>query len=149
MAGYPERWQSQCEHPCADRQRTGSPRHCWDAGAPWPATRDVPGNLPKTQMGWEIYPKGFRAVLTTAGSYGLPVYITEMDIDTTDDAKQLSLYKQYFPLFMGTSYVKGITIWGWINGKTWVSNTGLVNGTTPRSAMTWLMGELGRPVPPN
>jgi hypothetical protein len=25
----------------------------------------------------------------------------------------------------------------------------LVNGTTPRSAMTWLMQQLGRPVPPN
>jgi hypothetical protein len=24
-----------------------------------------------------------------------------------------------------------------------------VNGTTPRTAMTWLMQQLGRPVPPN
>jgi hypothetical protein len=40
-------------------------------------------------------------------------------------------------------------MWGWINGSTWVSNSGLVNGTTPRSAMTWLMQQLGRPVPPN
>ncbi len=30
---------------------------------------------------------------------GLPVYITEMDISTTDDAQQLKLYQQYFPLF--------------------------------------------------
>lgn len=80
---------------------------------------------------------------------GLPVYITEMDIDTTDDAKQLSLYKQYFPLFMSTNYVKGITIWGWIYGQTWSSapNSGLIKSGTPRPAMTYLMDQLGRPAP--
>jgi endo-1,4-beta-xylanase len=80
---------------------------------------------------------------------GLPVYITEMDIDSTDDAKQLSLYKQYFPLFMGTSYVKGITIWGWIYGQTWSSapNSGLIRSGSPRPAMTYLMEQLGRPAP--
>jgi len=80
---------------------------------------------------------------------GLPVYITEMDIDTTDDARQLSLYKQYFPLFTSTSYVKGITIWGWIFGQTWASapNSGLIRSGTPRPAMTYLMEQLGRPAP--
>ena len=80
---------------------------------------------------------------------GLPVYITEMDIDTTDDARQLSLYKQYFPLFMGASYVKGITIWGWIFGQTWASapNSGLIRSGNPRPAMTYLMEQLGRPAP--
>jgi endo-1,4-beta-xylanase len=80
---------------------------------------------------------------------GLPVYITELDIDTTDDAKQLSLYQQYLPLFRSTSYVKGITIWGWIYGQTWqqAPNSGLIRNGTPRSAMTYLMQELGRPAP--
>ncbi|HYP76996.1 MAG TPA: endo-1,4-beta-xylanase [Polyangiaceae bacterium] len=80
---------------------------------------------------------------------GLPVYITEMDIDTTDDARQLSLYQQYFPLFTSTSYVKGITIWGWIYGQTWSSapNSGLIKSGTPRPAMTYLMDQLGRPAP--
>ena len=72
-----------------------------------------------------------------------------MDIDTSDDAKQLSLYQQYFPLFTSTSYVKGITIWGWIYGQTWqqAPNSGLIRNGTPRSAMTYLMKELGRPAP--
>ncbi len=80
---------------------------------------------------------------------GLPVYITEMDIDSSDDARQLSLYKQYFPLFMSTSYVKGITIWGWIYGQTWSAapNSGLIRSGSPRSAMTYLMEQLGRPAP--
>lgn len=80
---------------------------------------------------------------------GLPVYITEMDIDTTDDARQLALYKQYFPLFMSSSYVKGITIWGWIFGQTWsaAANSGLIRNGAPRPAMTYLMEQLGRPAP--
>jgi len=86
---------------------------------------------------------------TMATQTGLPIYITEYDIGEANDATQLATYKAQIPIFRNTAAVHGITIWGWINGKTWVSNTGLVNGTTPRSAMTWLMGELGRPVPPN
>lgn len=79
----------------------------------------------------------------------LPVYITEMDISTSDDQAQLELYQQYFPLFRDAGYVKGITIWGWIYGKTWsqAPNSGLVRNGSPRSAMTWLMQELGRPTP--
>ncbi|HET7541540.1 MAG TPA: endo-1,4-beta-xylanase [Polyangiaceae bacterium] len=80
---------------------------------------------------------------------GLPVFITEMDIDSTDDAKQLSLYQQYFPLFKSAGYVKGITIWGWIFGQTWSAapNSGLIRNGTPRPAMTYLMEQLGRPAP--
>jgi endo-1,4-beta-xylanase len=86
---------------------------------------------------------------TMATQTGLPIYITEYDIGEANDATQLATYKAQIPIFRNTAAVHGVTIWGWINGRTWVANTGLVNGTTPRSAMTWLMGELGRPVPPN
>ena len=86
---------------------------------------------------------------TMATQTGLPIYITEYDIGEANDQTQLATYKAQIPIFRNTAAVHGITIWGWINGKTWVANTGLVNGTTPRAAMTWLMGELGRPVPPN
>jgi hypothetical protein len=47
-----------------------------------------------------------------------------------------------------TEWIHGITVWGWIQGKTWVPNSGLIRDGSPRSAMTWLMNELGRPVPP-
>lgn len=86
---------------------------------------------------------------TMATKTGLPVYITEYDIGEADDAKQLSIYQAQFSIFLNTAAVHGVTVWGWINGSTWVQNTGLMNGTKPRSAMTWLMGQLGRPVPPN
>ena len=39
-------------------------------------------------LGSEIYPAGFRDVLRTAGSYGLPVYITENGIADGTDARR-------------------------------------------------------------
>jgi endo-1,4-beta-xylanase len=79
----------------------------------------------------------------------LPIYVTEMDLSTTDDNQQLLWYQQYFPLFRDSGYVKGLTIWGWIYGKTWslAPDSGLVRNGTPRPAMTWLMQQLGRPNP--
>jgi beta-galactosidase len=38
-----------------------------------------------TEFGWEIYPEGFRHVLGIAGSYGLPVIVTENGISDSDD----------------------------------------------------------------
>ncbi|HEY5955378.1 MAG TPA: endo-1,4-beta-xylanase [Polyangiaceae bacterium] len=80
---------------------------------------------------------------------GLPIYITEYDISTTDDTKQLNAYKEHFDFFLNTSYIHGVTVWGWIFGRTWnqAPDSGLVRNGTPRPAMTWLMQELGRPTP--
>ncbi len=49
------------------------------ADGPWPACRDVPGPLPKTDMGWEIYPEGLGHFLRFAQGYAgdLPLYVTE------------------------------------------------------------------------
>jgi len=39
----------------------------------------------------------------------------------------------------------GVTIWGYIQGQTWLANTGLMSsGGQQRPAMTWLMEFLGR-----
>ncbi len=81
---------------------------------------------------------------------GLPIYITEYDISSADDATQLSLYQQHVPFFLETDYIKGITIWGWFYGQTWnlAPDSGLVRQDgSPRPAMTWLMETLGRPIP--
>ncbi|MFZ5892699.1 MAG: endo-1,4-beta-xylanase [Myxococcota bacterium] len=80
---------------------------------------------------------------------GLPVYITEYDVSDTNDDNQLKIYQQQFPIFWNTEYIKGITIWGWIYGRTWsqAPNSGLVNNGKSRKAMTWLMQQLGRSAP--
>ena len=53
--------------------------HAADPGAPWPATREVEGHLPKTQMGWEVYPDGLYHFLTRVHreTGGLPIFVTE------------------------------------------------------------------------
>ena len=78
-------------------------------------------------------------------STGLPVYITEYDIAQADDTKQLNQYKDHFQMFMSHPNIKGITIWGYIVGATWVNNTGIMNSDgSMRPAMTWLMSFLNR-----
>jgi beta-glucosidase len=61
--------------------------HAHDAAAPWPHQRDVPGPLPKTQMGWEIYPDGLQSFLVRmAHDYvgDLPIYVTENGMANAD-----------------------------------------------------------------
>ena len=79
------------------------------------------------------------------GATGLPVYITEYDLDTADDAQQASVMRDQFTMFWNNSNIKGITLWGYIVGNTWVQNSGLVQSDgTMRPAMSWLMQFLGR-----
>ena len=75
------------------------------------------------------------------------IYITELDLSTKDDAAQLKLYKDYFPLFWNSENVKGITIWGWVVGQTWsmAPDSGLITSSgTKRPAFTWLLQQIGR-----
>ena len=56
-------------------------------GAPWPALRDMPGTLPRTQMGWEIYPHGLESFLMRMErDYvgNLPLYVTENSMANAD-----------------------------------------------------------------
>jgi GH35 family endo-1,4-beta-xylanase len=78
---------------------------------------------------------------------GLPVYITEYDINQNDDATQRARVEEQFRFFLDTEWIRGVTVWGWIFGRTWVASSGLIRNGTPRPAMVWLMDELGRPVP--
>jgi len=76
---------------------------------------------------------------------GLPVYITEYDLDTADDARQEQVMQEQFTLFWTNANIKGITLWGYVVGSTWLPNTGLVQSDgTMRPAMRWLMDFLGR-----
>ncbi|WP_104987728.1 endo-1,4-beta-xylanase [Sorangium cellulosum] len=86
--------------------------------------------------------KGYIDRLAAAG---LPVYITEYDIDLADDDEQRRVMEEQFTMFYDHSAVKGITFWGYVVGSTWRSNTGLMypDGTM-RPAMAWLMDFLDR-----
>lgn len=71
---------------------------------------------------------------------GKPIYISEYDIGDTNDQVQLQNFQAHFPVFWDHPHVKGITIWGYINGRTWIEGSGLMSDSgTPRPAMTWLL----------
>ncbi len=76
---------------------------------------------------------------------GLPVYITEYDINLADDTQQKNVMASQFPMFYTHSSVRGVTLWGYVSGSTWLTNSGLMSSSgTMRPAMSWLMTYLGR-----
>lgn len=76
---------------------------------------------------------------------GLPIYITEYDIDLASDAEQQQVMERQFPLFFGDERIAGITLWGYVVGSTWRANTGLMTESgMPRPALTWLQDFLDR-----
>jgi endo-1,4-beta-xylanase len=80
-----------------------------------------------------------------ATSTGLPVYISEYDINLADDAKQKEVMESQFTMFWNDENVHGVTIWGYVNGRTWLPNTGLMTSDgKERPALTWLKQFLNR-----
>ncbi len=57
------------------------------ADGPWPSLQEVEGPLPKTQVGWEVYPEGLHAFLRRVHegyTRGLPLYVTENGMALAD-----------------------------------------------------------------
>lgn len=72
---------------------------------------------------------------------GLDLYITELDIRGAGQTEtaQSTKYQELFPTMWEHNAVKGVTLWGYITGQTWLANTGIVNADgSERAAMTWL-----------
>lgn len=78
--------------------------------------------------------------LDALGATGVPIYLTEFDIDGPTDQEQLKEMQRVFPIFWEHPAVKGITFWGFRVGL-WRNDQGayLINQNgTERPAMTWL-----------
>lgn len=83
----------------------------------------------------------FKTVMTKIqDALKMPMYITEYDIGDANDANQKWNYQQHFPVMWEADYCAGVTLWGYIYGKTWVTdgNSGLIKDGEDRPAMTWL-----------
>ena len=68
----------------------------------------------------------------------MPMFITELDIDIASDDQQKKQYENIFPLMWEADYCAGVTLWGYVLGATWVTNSGLYRDGAERPAMTWL-----------
>lgn len=82
-----------------------------------------------------------QSALNSMATTGIPLYITELDLKgtTISEANQLSSYKSLFPVLWNHPAVAGITLWGYVEGATWATGTGIINSdNTERAAMTWL-----------
>jgi endo-1,4-beta-xylanase len=82
------------------------------------------------------------ANLELLAATGLPIYVTELDIDGPTDEIQLADYQRIFPVFWEHPSVRGITLWGYRPGH-WRTAQGAYivheNGAE-RPAMVWLQG---------
>ncbi|HEU4600421.1 MAG TPA: endo-1,4-beta-xylanase [Steroidobacteraceae bacterium] len=94
--------------------------------------------------------KTHRANLDRLAATGLPIYITEFDLDGNDDPVQLANYQRVFPVFWEHPAVKGITLWGYHQNTHWRRAQGdwliYANGAE-RPAMVWLQAYV-RNTPP-
>ncbi|MDO4947666.1 MAG: endo-1,4-beta-xylanase [Fibrobacter sp.] len=78
-----------------------------------------------------------------------PILISEYDVPSTDDNIQEQCYKEQFAYWMEDPNVAGITIWGYIYGRTWLDCNGQASGCSglikngqDRKAMTWMRNYL-------
>ena len=59
------------------------------------------------------------------GLTGLPMHITEMDLDANPtETTQSTEYQALFPVMWGHPHVAGITLWGYVQGFTWRNGNG-------------------------
>lgn len=83
-----------------------------------------------------------KASLDLLAETGLPIYVTELDIDGRTDAEQLASYQRVFPVFWEHPAVRGITLWGFRPGM-WRESHGanlIRRNGRERPAMAWLRG---------
>lgn len=77
-------------------------------------------------------------LLATAG---LPIYVTELDVDGPTDQVQLANYQRLFPVFWEHPAVRGVTLWGWRTGMWRTQQMAYLiapNSSTERPALVWL-----------
>jgi endo-1,4-beta-xylanase len=98
-----------------------------------------------------------RGNLDRLAGTGVSIYVSEYEVERSDDNQQLQIYQEQFPEFYNHSDVGGITLWGYIQGQIWKSNAWLVSsgssGANERPAMQWLrqnyLGGSGPTSPPS
>jgi endo-1,4-beta-xylanase len=102
------------------------------------------GGQPITQQSIATKTASVKAMLDKiASETGLPIYVSEYDIDIQNDEQQQWFMEANFTMFWDDPAVKGITLWGYITGATWRNNTGLMSSSgQQRPAMMWLMNFL-------
>ncbi len=95
----------------------------------WPSLKEVPGPLPKTQMGWEIEPTALTRFLTRAKQEytgDLPIYVTENGMASPErqqDEDRIDYLNQHLKAVQAALDedvpVKGYFIWSLLDNYEW------------------------------
>lgn len=79
------------------------------------------------------------ANLDRLAATGLPIYISEFDLNLADDADHANVMRDLLTLFWTHPNVAGITHWGHLQGSVWRTNGYLVrNDGSLRPALEWI-----------
>jgi len=85
-----------------------------------------------------------RAALDEVAALGLPIYVSELDLQSGDDDEQLAMYQRVFPVLWEHPAVAGVTLWGYREGQIWRNNAHLLDWfDDERPALAWLREYLG------
>ncbi len=80
------------------------------------------------------------ANLDKLASAGLPIYISEFDLNFADDARHANVMKDLFPIFWDHPQVAGVTHWGHLQGSIWRTNAYLIRSDgTHRPAFDFML----------
>lgn len=78
--------------------------------------------------------------LDTLAATGLPLYISEFDLNIANDALHANTFRDLFTLFWEHSAVVGVTHWGHLEGSVWQENAYLLRQDgSQRPALDWLV----------
>ena len=84
-------------------------------------------------------PSAVQNALDELAATGLPVYVSELDLNFSGDQAQLAKYQALFPVLWEHPAVAGITLWGYRENAMWRDDAYLVRADgTERPALTWL-----------
>jgi len=85
-------------------------------------------------------PRAIEINLDALAKTGLPIYVSEYDVNIADDDEQLEIYREQFPIFWEHPAVHGVTLWGYVEDEIWKENAYLLRSDgTERPALEWLM----------
>ncbi|WP_164842618.1 glycoside hydrolase family 1 protein [Actinoplanes solisilvae] len=73
-----------------------------------------PPGTPTTQMGWAVHPDGLRQMLHRAARTGLPLYVTENGIATTDDTERVAYLHSHLAA-VAQALAEGVDVRGYLH----------------------------------
>ncbi len=90
-----------------------------------PEINNLPTPLPKTDVGWDIYPQGFIEVLDEANTYGLPIIVTENGIADSAGVNRPRFIAEHLAALATAIHrgddVRGYFHWSIIDNFEWAS----------------------------